>query len=51
MIDFLDRCLPLSGATNPSAFALSNSTVCTSTALLKDGYRSFPSGHSSSTLL
>jgi membrane-associated phospholipid phosphatase len=47
-IDFLDRCQPLLTATNPTAFTLSNSTVCTRTSLLKDGYRSFPSGHSSS---
>ena len=48
-IDFLDRCRPLLGDTNPSIFTLSNSSVCTRTTLLKDGYRSFPSGHCSST--
>jgi hypothetical protein len=29
-------------------FTLSNSSLCTRTTFLKDGYRSFPSGHSSS---
>ena len=50
-IDFLDRCQPLLTATNPSVFSLSTSAVCTRTEFLKDGYRSFPSGHSSSVLL
>lgn len=45
--DFLERCRPLITATNPTVFTLSNSSVCTQTSLLKDGYRSFPSGHSS----
>jgi len=49
MIDFLDRCQPLSTATNPTIFTLSTAAICTRTVLLKDGYRSFPSGHSSST--
>ena len=47
-LDFLDRCQPLTSAANPSVFTLSNSSVCTRTTFLKDGYRSFPSGHSSS---
>ena len=46
-VDFLDRCQPLLTAHNPSVFSLSNSSVCTQTSLLKDGYLSFPSGHSS----
>jgi diacylglycerol diphosphate phosphatase/phosphatidate phosphatase len=45
--DFLDRCQPLLTAINPSVFSLSTSAVCTRTEFLKDGYRSFPSGHSS----
>jgi len=45
--DFLDRCQPLISATNPSVFTLSTSALCTRTTFLKDGYRSFPSGHSS----
>lgn len=32
---------------NPTVFTLSNASICTQTALLKDGFRSFPSGHSS----
>jgi len=44
--DFLDRCQPNS-TTNPTAFTLSNSSICTVRDRLKDGYRSFPSGHSS----
>jgi diacylglycerol diphosphate phosphatase/phosphatidate phosphatase len=51
MIDFLDRCQPLINAANPNRFTLSTSAICSRTVLLKDGYRSFPSGHSSSILL
>lgn len=47
--DFLDRCQPLPGATNPTPFTLSNSSVCTQTIYLADGYRSWPSGHSSTS--
>ena len=46
--DFIDRCQPPPGSTDPPLFGLSTSTICTQTALLKDGFRSFPSGHSSS---
>jgi diacylglycerol diphosphate phosphatase / phosphatidate phosphatase len=49
-VDFLDRCRPLISATNPSVFTLSTSLVCSRTDFLKDGYRSFPSGHSSSII-
>jgi len=45
--DFLDRCQPPLAATDPTVFTLSNSSICTRTTYLKDGYRSFPSGHSS----
>ncbi|GJJ67880.1 diacylglycerol diphosphate phosphatase / phosphatidate phosphatase [Entomortierella parvispora] len=54
--DFLDRCLSLydndaSGHEVPLLSdpinMLSNSTICTRTTLLKDGFKSFPSGHSS----
>ncbi|KAF9962486.1 hypothetical protein BGZ72_004855 [Mortierella alpina] len=54
--DFLDRCLNLydnQAAGAPLALLadpinmLSNSTICTRTHLLKDGFKSFPSGHSS----
>ena len=51
ILDFLDRCQPSITAINPTIFRLSNSSVCTRTTLLKDGYRSFPSGHSSRTRL
>lgn len=33
----------------PPSFGLLTSTICTRTDLLKDGFRSFPSGHSSLT--
>ncbi|KAF9932523.1 hypothetical protein FBU30_007962 [Linnemannia zychae] len=54
--DFLDRCLSLYdnayGGTpldqlNDPVNLLSNSTICTRTELLRDGFKSFPSGHSS----
>lgn len=47
--DLIARCLPLLGSVDPPVFGLSNSTICTQTdnAILKDGFRSFPSGHSS----
>jgi membrane-associated phospholipid phosphatase len=49
--DLIDRCKPLPGSADPLPFGLSNSSICTQTsdAILKDGFRSFPSGHSSST--
>lgn len=47
-VDILDRCQPPAGLSDPP-YQLSNSTICTQTdiAILKDGFRSFPSGHSS----
>ncbi|KAI8347483.1 phosphatidic acid phosphatase type 2/haloperoxidase, partial [Mortierella sp. GBAus27b] len=54
--DFLDRCLSLydnteAGTTLPILFdppnMLSDSSICTRTELLRDGFKSFPSGHSS----
>ena len=47
--DLIARCLPEAGSVDPPVFGLSNSTICTQTnhAILKDGFRSFPSGHSS----
>lgn len=47
--DFIDRCQPVSGAMDRTPYGLSTSEICTQTdaAILKDGYRSFPSGHSS----
>jgi len=47
--DVIDRCQPRAGSLDPPVFGLSNSSICTQTnhAILKDGFRSFPSGHSS----
>lgn len=45
--DFIDRCQPRAGSIDP-VLGLSNSTICTRTDLLKDGFKSFLSGHSSS---
>ncbi|KAJ6630630.1 phosphatidic acid phosphatase type 2/haloperoxidase [Mycena sp. CBHHK59/15] len=46
--DVIDRCRPMAGAMDP-IYGLSNSSICTQTdsALMIDGFRSFPSGHSS----
>ena len=48
--DFIARCQPLDNATDPH-FGLSNSTICTQTddKIMKNAFRSFPSGHSSSS--
>jgi diacylglycerol diphosphate phosphatase/phosphatidate phosphatase len=45
--DFIDRCQPRVGVTDP-VFGLTDSSICTRTDLLKDGFKSFLSGHSSS---
>ncbi|KAI7873058.1 phosphatidic acid phosphatase type 2/haloperoxidase [Spinellus fusiger] len=47
--DMLDRCQPLLGATDP-ILGLTDYTVCTTpanSAIMMDGFKSFPSGHSS----
>ncbi|KDQ60760.1 hypothetical protein JAAARDRAFT_125403 [Jaapia argillacea MUCL 33604] len=46
--DLIDRCQPPPGSQDP-VFGLSNSSICTQTDayMMKDGFRSFPSGHSS----
>ncbi|KAJ7172619.1 phosphatidic acid phosphatase type 2/haloperoxidase [Mycena filopes] len=47
--DLLDRCQPVSGSVDP-IYGLSNSSICTTSndsAIMLDGFRSFPSGHSS----
>jgi diacylglycerol diphosphate phosphatase / phosphatidate phosphatase len=51
--DFIARCMPVPGSVDPKPFGLSNDTICTQTdhAIMKDGYRSFPSGHSSCRFL
>jgi len=46
--DVIDRCQPPAGLSDP-LYRLTNSTICTQAniAVLRDGFRSFPSGHSS----
>ena len=48
--DLIARCMPVPTAADPMPFGISNSSICTQTnkAILEDGFRSFPSGHSSS---
>ncbi|WEW59496.1 phosphatase PAP2 family protein [Emydomyces testavorans] len=43
--DIIDRCRPRPGSEDAPVFGLSNSSICTQTdhAILKDGFRSFPS--------
>ncbi|KAM0756604.1 acid phosphatase/Vanadium-dependent haloperoxidase [Meredithblackwellia eburnea MCA 4105] len=48
--DFIDRCQPLKDAINAIPYGLANVTVCTSDQTSNtfiDGFKSFPSGHSS----
>ncbi|ORY29641.1 phospholipid metabolism-related protein [Naematelia encephala] len=47
--DLINRCMPAPGATDAPVFGLSTYEICTSTnqARLDDGFKSFPSGHSS----
>ena len=42
--DIIDRCQPPPGSHDQPLWGLSNSTICTQTSLLKDGFRSWPSG-------
>ena len=51
--DLIDRCHPQEGSADAPVFGLSNSSICTQTdhSILKDGFRSFPSGHSSCMLI
>ncbi|KIK59826.1 hypothetical protein GYMLUDRAFT_226813 [Collybiopsis luxurians FD-317 M1] len=46
--DIIDRCQPVAGSVDP-AWGLSSVLICTQTDthILRDGFRSFPSGHSS----
>lgn len=47
--DLLDRCQPYPGSHDRPVYGLSDYTICTQTdkKKLSDGFRSFPSGHSS----
>ncbi|KAL5050788.1 hypothetical protein BDW71DRAFT_106742 [Aspergillus fruticulosus] len=48
--DIIDRCQPRAGSADPKPYGLSDSSICTGDPhLLKDGFRSWPSGHSSSS--
>lgn len=43
--DLIDRCQPPLGSKDPVLYGLSNSTICTGDpAIIKDGFRSWPSG-------
>ncbi|KAL8799094.1 MAG: hypothetical protein Q9182_006157 [Xanthomendoza sp. 2 TL-2023] len=48
--DLIDRCRPQQGSADPLVYGLSDISICTQQnhKILKDGFRSFPSGHSSS---
>lgn len=47
--DMLARCQPPKDAVDPLPFGLSDYSICTGDKhILKDGFKSFPSGHSSS---
>ncbi|KAI9713719.1 MAG: hypothetical protein M1812_006557 [Candelaria pacifica] len=47
--DLIDRCQPVPNVTDPPVYGLSDSSICMQLDKykLKDGFRSFPSGHSS----
>lgn len=48
--DFIDRCQPRAGSQNGSPYGLVTQAVCSTeltSHLIQDGFRSFPSGHSS----
>ncbi|UZO25640.1 uncharacterized protein OCT59_017905 [Rhizophagus irregularis] len=47
--DFIDRCQPIKGSTDAQVYGLSSSEICTRTDLLSDGFKSFLSGHSSTS--
>ncbi|OKL56370.1 hypothetical protein UA08_08275 [Talaromyces atroroseus] len=48
--DLIDRCQPAPGSHDAPIYGLSNSTICQGDPkLIKDGFRSWPSGHSSSS--
>lgn len=47
--DLIDRCQPRTGSENAPVFGLVTDAICTQVSehIMKDGWRSFPSGHSS----
>ena len=47
--DIISRCQPVEGSADAPVFGLSTRDICTNTdeAIMADGFRSFPSGHSS----
>ncbi|KAL7422689.1 hypothetical protein Q5752_001980 [Cryptotrichosporon argae] len=47
--DLIDRCQPAPGSTDAAVYGLSTYAICTTSDLLRldDGFKSFPSGHSS----
>ncbi|KAG8865164.1 hypothetical protein FRB96_000053 [Tulasnella sp. 330] len=47
--DLIDRCQPMDGSQNAAMYGLVTSAICTQTdaVIMKDGWRSFFSGHSS----
>jgi diacylglycerol diphosphate phosphatase/phosphatidate phosphatase len=49
--DLIDRCQPRAESQDPQPFGLSDISICTQTNnhILKDGFRSFPSGHSATS--
>jgi len=49
--DLVDRCQPRAGSADGVPYGLVTKSICTQTdsAIMQDGFRSFPSGHSSSS--
>ncbi|CAD6898549.1 unnamed protein product [Tilletia controversa] len=50
--DLIDRCRPQQGATNAAVFGLVTQAICTTDVtdhIIRDGFRSFPSGHASTS--
>ncbi|GJJ11903.1 hypothetical protein Clacol_006141 [Clathrus columnatus] len=50
--DFIDRCQPKPGSVDHPVFGLSNASICTQSdkGIFFDGFKSFPSGHSSTLI-
>lgn len=50
--DLIDRCQPLPGSANASPYGLVTDAICSvspNSSIVRDGFRSFPSGHSSTS--